>query len=382
MKKMENKIAIYAICKNEMKFIDKWINSMMEADCICVLDTGSTDGTYEKFLELQKQYPEKIIIKQKEISPWRFDVARNESLKLVPEDCNILMCTDLDELLDPGWAQILREEWIDGKYTRCMYKYIWSHLDNGEPGRIFGYNKIHDRNWIWKYPVHELLWNKNTKTENYSEDESLNLFNKITLQHYPDRSKSRSSYLPLLELRAKEYKDDYYGLIYLSHEYHYHKMWDKSNEILQKTLDYIKKHNIEDSLEEASCYLFLGDNYEELGRHNEAIYNYLMAIKLKPSYIEPYIDLGKTYLNMKEYEKAVFYIQQGLKNGRRHYTWLERDISWSYEPYDLLCLAYYYGGNKLKSLGCAYKALTFDINNKRLKNNVDIILKNMNPEDF
>ena len=41
------KVCVYAICKNEMKFLDKWLNSMSEADCVVVLDTGSTDGSYE-----------------------------------------------------------------------------------------------------------------------------------------------------------------------------------------------------------------------------------------------------------------------------------------------------------------------------------------------
>ena len=52
---MKNKICVYAICKDEMKFIDKWIESMSEADYIVVLDTGSTDGTFEKmFLNRMK----------------------------------------------------------------------------------------------------------------------------------------------------------------------------------------------------------------------------------------------------------------------------------------------------------------------------------------
>lgn len=37
------KICVYAICKNEEKFIERWVNSMKEADKIYVLDTGSTD---------------------------------------------------------------------------------------------------------------------------------------------------------------------------------------------------------------------------------------------------------------------------------------------------------------------------------------------------
>ena len=48
---MNKKICVYAICKNEIKFIDKWLDNMSEADYIVVLDTGSTDGTYEKLKE-------------------------------------------------------------------------------------------------------------------------------------------------------------------------------------------------------------------------------------------------------------------------------------------------------------------------------------------
>lgn len=41
------KVCVYAICKDEMKFLDKWLDSMSEADYIVVLDTGSIDGSYE-----------------------------------------------------------------------------------------------------------------------------------------------------------------------------------------------------------------------------------------------------------------------------------------------------------------------------------------------
>ena len=56
------KIAIYAICKNEEQFVHQWIKSMWEADAICVLDTGSTDKTYDllkEYDELQHQFKEK-----------------------------------------------------------------------------------------------------------------------------------------------------------------------------------------------------------------------------------------------------------------------------------------------------------------------------------
>ncbi|MCI8588351.1 MAG: glycosyltransferase, partial [Bacilli bacterium] len=39
------KICVYAICKNEEKHIERWIESVKEADDIYVLDTGSTDNS-------------------------------------------------------------------------------------------------------------------------------------------------------------------------------------------------------------------------------------------------------------------------------------------------------------------------------------------------
>ena len=47
-----NKICVYAICKNELRFVEQWYNSVKEADYVVVLDTGSTDGTFEKLKEL------------------------------------------------------------------------------------------------------------------------------------------------------------------------------------------------------------------------------------------------------------------------------------------------------------------------------------------
>ena len=42
------KVCVYAICKNEEQFVERWMDSMGEADLVVVLDTGSTDGTVER----------------------------------------------------------------------------------------------------------------------------------------------------------------------------------------------------------------------------------------------------------------------------------------------------------------------------------------------
>ena len=364
---MKNKVCVYAITKNESKFVDTWYESMKEADSIVVLDTGSTDDTVEKLRS------HGVTVEIKEIKPWRFDVARNEAMLLAPDDCNILISTDLDEFLEPGWADVLREKWIDGVHERGEYKYTWSHLEDGSDGRVFRYNKIHTRKWLWRAPVHELLYNIETGSENYNYNQCLDLFEDVHLHHYPDKKKSRSSYLPLLELRAQESPNDHYGLIYLAHEYYYRGKYEKSIE----TLDHILQNYsyLCDSVEIASCYLFMGDSYKELHRYEEAADVYRKAISTCEDYIEPYLDLAKLYIETQEYGLAEDIVKEGLKKSYRHYTWLERDTSWSYEPWDLLCLATYYGGKKKDSIAYASKALTYEPNNKRLSDNVRLCIE-------
>lgn len=371
---MENKICIYAICKNEMKFVDRWLDSMAEADSIAVLDTGSTDGTYEYLLQQKEKYPQ-LIVAQKEIAPWRFDVARNESLKLVPKDCNILFSTDLDEILESGWAQPLREQWIEGFHERGLYLYTWSHLEDGSPGRIITYDKIHSRNWLWKAPVHEYLFNINTLSEDYSSMNIVNFINDdlIHLHHYADNTKSRSNYLPLLELRAQEFPNDYYGLIYLGREYMFCNNFNKAIETFNYIIANFNNHIGE--LDYTSCYYFLSNCYFELKDYKQAIIHCQQAINIDSTYREPYILIAKIFLELQNYELAKSYLIQGLKNSIRHYSWLESDYSWAWEPWDLLCQICFYKGEKLESIAYASKALSYEPTNQRLHDNLKICLQ-------
>ena len=55
------KVCVYAISKNEEKFVSRWVESMKEADEIYVLDTGSTDDTRKKLKKLGVHVKKKII---------------------------------------------------------------------------------------------------------------------------------------------------------------------------------------------------------------------------------------------------------------------------------------------------------------------------------
>ena len=94
------KVVVYAICKNEAQFVDRWMDSMGEADQVVVLDTGSEDDTVER-LRARGALAEVEVI-----SPWRFDVARNRSMELVPEDAYVQIWMRYFILAGgPGWRR-------------------------------------------------------------------------------------------------------------------------------------------------------------------------------------------------------------------------------------------------------------------------------------
>lgn len=316
---MENKICIYAICKNEIKFVDKWLDSMSEADYIVVLDTGSTDGTYEKL----KADPRVSKVKRKKIIPWRFDVARNESMKLVPDDANILMCTDFDEVLNAGWATVLRNGWRENT-TRGFYMYAWSHDAVGNPGDVFVYDKIHTRDYKWVFPVHEVL----AKKDEDFQEVGINFGDSIYLHHYQDLTKSRSSYYDLLKISVEENPDDSHARMLYARECFIRHNYDDAIKEYLATLEMPDVNAPNKKLVLLECLGRCADIYAIQQNYDEAIWYCQEFIKEDPTYREPYFIMAELYNNMHMYTLAEACIGAALKYSTRKYTWVERKDSW------------------------------------------------------
>lgn len=361
---MTNKICIYAICKNEMKFAAKWLDSMSEADYIVILDTGSTDGTYEFF----KNDPRVTRVEQKEIKPWRFDVARNESMKLVPDDANILFSTDLDELLEPGWGDLIRANWTENTW-RGHYRYIWSHTADGSPGETFWYDKMHIRGYQWHFAVHEVLLPPGgyEALEDEKNGHLIDFGNAITLHHYPDQTKSRASYLDLLKLRVEEQPEETYGYYLLGREYGNLQQFDEAikNFEICLSLPTIKTFPLV-----RYCVLgYLGDIYCIKGDTAKATQYYNKQLFIDKTYREPYYNLANIYNQQGLYEIALTLMQEGLKNGIQHFDWTERSVCWREGPYDIISIASYFLGKTDLGIENAIRALQFAPMDKRIQKN-------------
>lgn len=357
------KICVYAICKNEEKFIERWYESVKEADGIYVLDTGSTDNSVNLLKSLG------VVVRQEIISPWRFDIARNKSLEMIPDDYDICICLDLDEVLNKGWSKTIKSLWKDG-LTRLRYVYNWSLDKNNQPIISFYGEKIHKRKgFTWVNPVHEIL--------KYNGEEKYLYTDKVIVNHYPDSKKSRSSYLPLLELAVKEDPRNDRNMHYLGREYMYYGKYEEAISTLERHLS-LESATWKD--ERCASMRFIARCYMKLNRPKEALMWSNLAIKESPYLRDPYMEKALITYELKKFKETEKLCRKALKIKKHPKTYINEVFTTDLNIYDILSVVCFYNGKYRSSLRYVKMALELDKDNERLLSNKKLIsdyLKNI-----
>ncbi len=355
------KVVVYAICKDESAFVPRWMASMGEADEVVVLDTGSRDDSAARLEALGAR------VFRESIQPWRFDDARNRALSLVPEDADICVCTDLDEVFHPGWRALLEQAWQPGT-ARAAYRYTWSFTPDGREGVVFWIEKIHcRRGWHWAHPVHEVLeW-----TGPGPAPAPLRVPG-LQLDHHPDKNKSRSQYLPLLELSVQEDPEDDRNMHYLGREYMYLGRWDDCIRTLTRHLALPRARWAD---ERAASMRFIARSFGEKGDFPRARDWYLRAIAQAPHLREPYTDLASLLYRQADWEGVLYFTGCALAIGSRPCSYICEAEAWGSLPHDLRALAFYHTGRPKQALEEAEKALALSPGDSRLRANRDFLAK-------
>lgn len=355
------KIAVYAMTKNEAQFAARWYDNVSEADYVTVLDTGSTDNTVEILRS------KGAIVETKVISPWRFDVARNESMRLIPADADICVCVDLDELFEPGWADALRKHW-QADTEKMKYLYTWNHDQDGNPLIQIWYEKIHDNsgNWYWAMPVHEALTFKlprEPKTDWIPREE-------MHLHHWPDLTKSRGQYLDLMQMGIQENPNDFMQQWYYGRELYYHRRYQDSI----NQLEYVKTmpfNNFE--YQRSASLVFLGHAYKAIGDYKKAEESYVMAANQVDDVREPMLFLTQMYYELQRWYACVDAGLRTLDIGYSPGSWYEDKTNYEDKPHDYLSIAFYNIEDYEKSLYHIKAALSYKPHDERLQNNLKLI---------
>lgn len=333
---------------------------MREADQIIVTDTGSTDGTVQRLRD------KGAVVYEEVVRPWRFDRARNLSLFHVPENADICVCTDLDEVLSPGWRAALEKVWRPDT-TRAKYLYNWSHHADGSPDLQLYYTKIHSRQgFFWNYPVHEYLVYTGPMPEHIAFVENM------VLDHYPDPIKSRGSYLPLLETAVEENPTDTRMLYYLGREYMYKKQWQSCIDTMKRYLALSRWEEERSAAMRWSAY-----SWNMLGKPREAARWYLRAIAEAPQMRDPYVEFAQLAYQQKNWSLVYCLTRQALSILEKSKNFANMGYAWDHTPEDLCSIACWNLKLMDEALEHARRAVELNPDNERLKKNLQLILTAM-----
>jgi glycosyltransferase involved in cell wall biosynthesis len=339
------KIAVYTIAKNEEQFVKKWYESAKEADYLFILDTGSSDKT----VSLAKSLGINVVVKK--IDPWRFDVARNQALDLLPQDIDMCIALDMDEILIDGWRSEIEKAFSDG-VTRPRYEYTWSWKEDGSPGLVYGGDKIHTRNdYKWKHPVHEVLT---------SEKEEVQGWYKLEIHHFPDSTKPRSQYLPLLKMSVEEDPEDDRNAHYYARELYFYNQPEESAKEFKRHLS-LSRSVWKPERSASMRYL------AKIEKDDSWLFK---AVAECPERREGWFDLAKFYYSKDDFVMAYAFAERTLRIKEKPLEYLCEEHAWSWLPYDIAAISAYYLKIYDKAIEYGKIALSLNPKDPRLEENM------------
>lgn len=310
------RIIVNTIAKDEEQFVERWAKSAQDADLLVITDTGSTDLTTEMARDLG------VTVHDVTIKPWRFDQARNVGLALLPDwDDAGVITLDMDEVLTPGWRDKLQDA-VDAfpRLTRFSYDYTWSWV-KGEEGKTpdikFHGNRCHARHgYRWVGPVHEVV------TWCGQGQENPTMHAGFGIEHYPDESKSRSSYLPLLQVAVAEEPHNPRQRFYLGREYSFVGDWVRAREEL---MAFLKMPEAVWGAERAAAWRLLASMDDRPER-------WLMkAISDDPERRESWVALADFYATHERWPEAAGAAMRALRITERPGDYLSEAHAWDDE---------------------------------------------------
>jgi tetratricopeptide (TPR) repeat protein len=344
------KIAVYAISKNEEQFVKRFCKSAKDADIILIGDTGSTDNT----VELGRQCGATVV--DIRIKPWRFDKAREAVLALLPDDVDVCISLDLDEVMEEGWRAEIERVW-QADTTRLRYKFDWGS------GIAFFYEKIHHRHgYFWHHPCHEYPMPDPRTKEVWAHTDML------LVSHHPDPTKSRGQYMDLLDVAVKEDPQCPRNAFYHARELTFNRRWGDAIDALNK---YLAMPQATWSNERCYAMRLLGQSYAELEKDWDAIKWLRLACAEAPYTREPWVELSMLCYRRSMWPESYFAAQQALTITDKAAVYTMDPSVWTEKPYDLASIAAWHLGHKEQAVEYCKKALEYSPSDARLVRNLE-----------
>jgi len=263
----------------------------------------------------------------------------------------------MDEVLPPGWRKKVEDAFDEGNKWP-LYKHVTGRDVNGNPRYFQHYFKIHPRSgFYWKYPIHEVLVHE----PNLIFDRKVI---DLEVDHIKDESKSRKSYLDLLERAVQEEPNDWRMNHYLNREYFYNFEWLKVLQSASRCEQLMGGWDIE----RACTYMWA----------SEAAHNLLMpslaedwarkATEASQSFYEAWHWRAHIAHLHGKWEECLEFSRKRLTLERQSHHLVKPEV-WEWWGFDLIALSSHKLDIHEDAVNFGYKALRNCPNNERLSKN-------------
>lgn len=345
------KVAVYTIALNEEKHVERWYESIKDADYVLIADTGSTDRT----VEIAESLGIKVV--SAVIKPFRFDVTRNAALAALPADVDWCISLDMDEVLTEGWRDTI--DGLPKPENKKSYIYrttlTWNFTPDGLPGLQYGADRVHSRfGNIWRQPAHEII----STYGDYVEERGWVEFG---IHHKPDKTKSRSQYIDLLKMAVDEQPYSDRNAYYYARELYYYGRYEEATAEFKRHL----------GLPTAVWKPERASSMRHIGFMNptEAVKWFELAAAESPGRREPYVDLAKYYYKEQNWEKCYESSMNALAIKEKLLDYMCEEDAWGYLPWDYAALSAHYLGRHEEAVKLNETAMTLNPSEDRLVNN-------------
>ena len=339
------KIVVYTIAKNEANHIRRWVDAHRDADQLVICDTGSTDNTVPLALLAG------ATVIRWEGDKFRFDEARNFCLQHIPNDADWCVSVDMDEMLRLGWREELEK--VPASADAVRHLVVTSFTATGLPGQTFTINRVHRRHsHQWRYPVHEVLWPVNPDTSVWLSDS-------IILEHHPDPTKPRTSYLPMLQEAVKDHPEPRL-LWYLGRELMFHGQHHEATLMLER---YMKAGVW--SPERAAALRMMADMNPDWAE--TALWR---AVAEDPERRETWVKLAQLFHDRKDWLSCRFAAERALRIEMRPTDFFCEQWAWGEQAHDFAALASHWLGDSARAVWHGQQAVEINPLDPRLMDNL------------